>query len=185
MCMTKKLIIALVAVSIFYWYFQSHDGTEQSPGPEQSEQVSSEKTDQERISPKEVQENTSEKRAEETPASIVLNEVNELRKQKKLPLLSLDPALTQAAQKRAVELGTLFSHTRPNGTTCFTVLDEMNISYRSVAENVAQGQRSPQEVVQGWRNSQGHYRNMMGTDFRKIGIGYDARTRSWVQLFKD
>lgn len=37
-------------------------------------------------------------------------------------------------------------------------------------ENIANGYSSPQQVVQGWINSPGHYRNMMGS-FKYIGVG--------------
>lgn len=50
-------------------------------------------------------------------------------------------------------------------------------------ENIAMGQRTPAEVMTGWTNSAGHNRNMLGSNFRRVGIGYEDRGRYWGQLF--
>lgn len=110
---------------------------------------------------------------------------NQLRKEKGLDPLSLDPVLCRAAAVRANELKVEFDHTRPSGRSCFSILDEMDISYQATAENIAQGQDSPSDVVRCWRNSSGHYKNMMNQDHKKIGIGYEPQSQSWVQLFTD
>ena len=41
--------------------------------------------------------------------------------------LTLDSSLVEAASIRAKELSDSFSHTRPNGSSCFTVLSELGI----------------------------------------------------------
>jgi uncharacterized protein YkwD len=52
-------------------------------------------------------------------------------------------------------------------------------------ENIAKGQRSAEEVVNSWKNSPGHYKNMMG-NFQYIGVG-DTQDREgsvyWTQQF--
>ncbi|PJI51521.1 hypothetical protein CTI14_58765, partial [Methylobacterium radiotolerans] len=42
-----------------------------------------------------------------------------------------------------------------------------------VAENIAAGQETPQEVVTGWLRSPGHCKNIMG-DFTRIGLSFMA-----------
>lgn len=82
----------------------------------------------------------------------------------------------------------LFSHTRPDGTTCFSVLAEQDIFYRSVAENIAAGQSSAEQVINSWWNSPGHKQNMMNASLTHLGVGYSQDTNGyfrhyWVQLF--
>lgn len=85
-----------------------------------------------------------------------------------------------AADIRAEEIAEYFSHTRPNGALCFTALDEAGISYWSAGENIAEGQRTPAEVVESWMNSQGHRENILG-GYTYIIVGVYGNC--WVQLF--
>ena len=112
----------------------------------------------------------------------LLRLVNEARAQQGLSALGTTAALTDAAQTRAEELSTLYSHTRPDGTQCFTVLGEKGVTYRTAGENIATGYSSAQQVFDGWMNSSGHRQNIMNSSFTHIGIGYTAQ-RGWVQLF--
>ncbi len=81
------------------------------------------------------------------------------------------------------------SHTRPNNKDCFTVLDELGISRgHAWGENVAAGYSSPKSVAEGWKNSPGHYANMINASFSKIGIGMAQLSGTtygtyWAQLF--
>lgn len=51
-------------------------------------------------------------------------------------------------------------------------------------ENVAFGQDSPAEVVQGWMDSPGHRKNILSEDFTKMGLGlHDDGTPYWAQVF--
>ncbi len=105
------------------------------------------------------------------------------------PLEMADPDLVAAAQERAEELPTKFSHTRPNGSSCFTALTEHGVKSSKRAENIAAGQKTPEAVVNSWMNSSGHRANILNPRYRKIGIGY-CQTDSgyghyWVQMFTD
>lgn len=114
----------------------------------------------------------------------VLSIVNSERAKYGLSPLTYDSTLARAADIRAVEIRTLFSHTRPDGTSCFTVLDEVGYSYRSAGENIAYGQSTAEEVMTAWMNSEGHRANILG-DYTFIGIGvYESGgTIYWSQLF--
>lgn len=118
-------------------------------------------------------------------ANEVLKLVNQERAKAGLSALTTNSSLTAAANKRAQETKQSFSHTRPNGTSFSTVLKEYGISYRTSGENIAYGQRTPQEVVNGWMNSPGHRANILNANFNKIGIGvYESNgTIYWSQLF--
>lgn len=120
-------------------------------------------------------------------AAEVLRLVNKERRKRGLPALSLDKKLCRAAAERAKETVRLFSHTRPNGTDCFTILEKYGISYRSTGENIAAGQRTARDVVASWMNSSGHRANILSSSYQKLGVGF-VKSRSgykyyWVQLF--
>ena len=117
----------------------------------------------------------------------VLALVNEARAQEGLAPLTLAQNLTQAAQVRAGELPVLFSHTRPDGRSCFTALAEAGVAYRTAGENIAAGYATPEAVVDGWLHSEGHRANILNEDFTQMGVGHvqaaDGYGDYWVQLF--
>ena len=114
----------------------------------------------------------------------VLDLVNAERAKEGLGELKLNLGVCYAANKRALEVGELFSHTRPDGSACFTILSEFAIpQYWYVGENIAQGYYTSESVVAGWMNSPGHRANILKPEFTEIGISYDATTHSWVQIF--
>ena len=114
--------------------------------------------------------------------SEVLRLVNiERAKQGLAALFAGSAAAMQAADIRAAEIKTSFSHTRPNGSSCFTALEEAGVSYRAAGENIASGYRTPSAVVEGWMNSDGHRSNILSKNFTHLAVGYD--NNNWVQLF--
>ena len=104
--------------------------------------------------------------------------------------LTLDEDLCRAAQIRANEIVTCWGHTRPNGTSCETVLTELSIPYSSRAENIAAGTGSSTGAVafNQWKeddknhDGQGHRRNMLG-DFTKIGIAHTYNANSQYRYY--
>lgn len=52
---------------------------------------------------------------------------------------------------------------------------------RTLGENIAAGQRTPQEVVQAWMNSPGHRANILNGSFTKLGVG--ETNHYWTQDF--
>ena len=109
-----------------------------------------------------------------------------------LKTLTLDEDLCKAAKIRANEIVSNFSHTRPNGSDCFTVLSDLSISNRSAGENIAAGNKTGSATFNQWKednknySGQGHRRNMLG-DFTKIGIAYTYDANStyryyWVMI---
>ncbi len=116
----------------------------------------------------------------------ILQLVNQERTQRGLSALVLDEAISRAAQIRATEIIENFSHTRPNGSSFSTVLDEVGVKAGRRAENIAAGQRSPEAVMQSWMNSEGHRANILNPNLKKLGVGYAEGGRyrtNWVQLF--
>ncbi len=74
-----------------------------------------------------------------------------------------------------------FSHTSPTHGSPFDMLDSYGVQYRTAGENIAQGQRSPETVVDAWMNSQGHRENILNGNFTTIGVGHYQN--AWTQLF--
>ena len=118
-------------------------------------------------------------------AAQVVSLVNAERAKQGLSALTVSTKVQQAAQTRAGELKTSFSHTRPSGASCFTALTEAGVSYTRAGENIAYGQSSPAAVVQAWMNSSGHRANILSRDFTTIGVGYTVAngTAYWSQFF--
>lgn len=117
----------------------------------------------------------------------VLQLVNQARADQGLAPLTTAPALTAAAQTRAEELTVSYSHTRPDGSSCFTALDQAGVAYRAAGENIAAGYATPEDVVAGWMASDGHRANLLSEDFTQMGLGYapaeDGYGHYWAQLF--
>ena len=125
-----------------------------------------------------------------TQAQEVLAQCNAQRQANGIAALSLDPELTKATNIRAQEIATLFSHTRPDGRKCFTVLDQIGYSYWSAGENIAAGYGNSSAVMNGWMNSPGHRSNILNAGFKRLGVGYVYIPNSeygyyWVQIFSN
>ncbi len=79
-----------------------------------------------------------------------------------------DSGLEKVAKLRAKEIAQSFSHTRPNGQSCFTAYTELGVSTPAQGENIAMGYTSVESVMAGWAEAnqpysgQGHRRNMLG-----------------------
>ena len=115
----------------------------------------------------------------------VVDLVNEARASAGLSPVTLQADISAAAQVRAQEIVKTFSHTRPDGTSCFTALQQAGVTYLNAGENIAYGQLTAEEVMNGWMNSSGHRANILSTKFHKIGVGhYQVNgVHYWTQLF--
>ncbi|MFB2921667.1 MULTISPECIES: CAP domain-containing protein [Aerosakkonema] len=99
-------------------------------------------------------------------------QINEYRKSRNLPPLTLDARISAQAKlhSQAMASGKVpFSH---DGFEGRVKAISKSINYRSAAENVAfnQGFNDPAtQAVQGWLKSPGHYKNIVG-DFDLTGV---------------
>lgn len=112
----------------------------------------------------------------------ILELVNQERAGKGLAALKLDESLLEMAMQRAAEISLYYSHTRPDGTPCFTI---SNRGTRR-SENIAVSYQKPKSVMAAWLSSEGHYANIMDAEVTSIGIGcfMDSEgTWNWVQFF--
>ena len=115
----------------------------------------------------------------------VVDLTNAERAKEGLAPLQIDSALTKSAQLKSQDMkdNNYFSHTSPKYGSPFDQMKSLGISYKSAAENIAMGQRSAQEVVQGWMNSAGHRANIMNGSYTHIGVGLSDSGYYWTQQF--
>lgn len=102
-----------------------------------------------------------------------------------LSALKIDRPLMAAAREKSQDMKdkNYFSHTSPTFGSPFDRLKALGIAYKSAGENIAKGQRTPEEVVQAWMNSEGHRANILNKDFTHIGVGYVKDGNIWTQQF--
>ncbi|MEU0027302.1 CAP domain-containing protein [Streptomyces sp. NPDC006335] len=121
-------------------------------------------------------------------AQEVVDLTNRERARAGLPALAVDPLLARAAQAYSTDMAAraFYSHTSPEGTQPWDRAAAAGSTRRSIGENIACGQRSPAEVVEGWMNSPGHRANILRPGFTHIGIGFAGGGPAgtyWTQLF--
>ncbi|KUO15056.1 CAP domain-containing protein [Streptomyces dysideae] len=121
-------------------------------------------------------------------AAEVVELTNRERARAGLPPLAVDPALARAALAYSADMAAraFYSHTSPEGTQPWDRAAAAGARRRSIGENIACGQRSAAEVVDGWMNSPGHRANILKRDFTHIGIGFAGGGPAgtyWTQLF--
>lgn len=91
-----------------------------------------------------------------------------------VPPLAWNDQLGQSGQGHASDMAAkgYFEHNSQDGRTPWDRMTAAGYDYRSAGENIAVGQRTPQEVVNGWLNDYGHCANIMSASFKELGVGY-------------
>ena len=133
-----------------------------------------------------------------TPNAAFIKEVlkltNAFRAQNGVAPLKLNDELNAAAQGHSQDMALqdFFSHTGKDGSQPWDRAKEIGYQARTMGENIAAGQRTAEAVVEGWKNSSGHRRNMLNPNYTELGVGYyflendTGRVnynRYWTQLF--
>lgn len=139
--------------------------------------------------------NNTQKPAEQKPAEEakslsefeqrVVELTNAERAKQGLPALQIDTELSKVARIKSEDMqkNNYFDHNSPTYGSPFDMMKKFGISYTSAGENIAQGQRTPEEVVQAWMNSAGHRANILNNGFTHIGVGYVESGNYWTQQF--
>ena len=117
--------------------------------------------------------------------SEVIRLVNEARVKNGLKALTANWELSRVARYKSQDMvdQRYFSHNSPTYGTPFQMIKAFGLSYRSAGENIAYGQRTPQQVFDTWMNSSGHRANILNTSYTQIGVGYVANGNYWTQMF--
>lgn len=119
--------------------------------------------------------------------------INSERAQAGVPALALNARLSEFAIIRAAEAGVQWSHTRPDGTQCFTVLDsdpEFKSHISEAGENLAWNQTTVKIVMDEWMQSPGHRENILKLPYNYVGLACvivyrdsGSRDHLWAQMF--
>jgi uncharacterized protein YkwD len=109
--------------------------------------------------------------------------LNTFRTEQGVGTMRPSAALTRAAQSHAADMERrgYFSHSSvggPNGDDLVARALSAGCTMRAGAENIAQGQRSEQQVFAAWQNSRGHRKNLLGASYTEYGLGRVGNT--WV-----
>ncbi|MGP4108177.1 CAP domain-containing protein [Virgibacillus sp. L01] len=173
---------------------QQADKQQQPEKLQQPEKKQEQPTEQTEAPAPQQQETTKQQeQKEQTQQSQQLNEfeqqvvelTNKERTAQGLAPLKVDTELSKVAREKSRDMSAnnYFSHNSPTYGSPFDMMKQFGISYQTAGENIARGQRTPQEVVNGWMNSEGHRKNIMNSDFTHIGVGYVEQGNYWTQQF--
>ncbi|WLV25412.1 CAP domain-containing protein [Aciduricibacillus chroicocephali] len=115
----------------------------------------------------------------------VVTLTNKERTSRGLKALQIDPALSKVARAKSEDMQkkNYFSHTSPTYGSPFDMMKQFGITYKSAGENIAKGQKTPEEVVNAWMNSEGHRANILNASYTHIGVGYVSSGNIWTQQF--
>ncbi len=152
---------------------------EQQPAQQQPAEQQQPAQEQEQAAPKQATAGISD------AAAKVIELTNAERRKNGLPDYQADAQLSGVAKVKSDDMqqNNYFSHTSPTHGSPFDMIRDHGVSYRSAGENIAQGQRTPEQVVQAWMNSEGHRKNILSADFTHIGVGYNENGHYWTQMF--
>lgn len=130
--------------------------------------------------------NTSNSGGESTQsdfATQVVKLVNAERAKSGLSALTSDALLDKVAVAKVKDMSNnnYFDHQSPTYGSPFDMMKQFGVTYSYAGENIAKGQKTPQEVVTAWMNSEGHRANILSKNFTHIGVGY--YNGYWAQEF--
>jgi uncharacterized protein YkwD len=103
----------------------------------------------------------------------MLERVNRERAARHLPPMRRHPRLDQAAQSHASDMlaRRYYGHDTPEGRTVMDRIQARGYRAAFAGENIARGQYSVQEVMDGWMGSPVHQEHLLSTMLNEIGIG--------------
>ena len=114
--------------------------------------------------------------------------VNVERQKNGLPALYLDSRISDVARTKSKDMAdnNYFAHQSPTYGSAGNMLLKFGITWSAWGENIASGQKSPEEVVRQWMNSPSHRENILSPNFALIGVGYCTNSSGktfWTQMF--
>ncbi len=127
--------------------------------------------------------NSGNESAQSDFAAQVVKLVNAERAKAGLGALASDALLDKVALAKAKDMSNnnYFDHQSPTYGSPFDMMKQFGVTYSYAGENIAKGQKTPQEVVTAWMNSEGHRANILSKNFTQIGVGY--YNGYWAQEF--
>lgn len=110
----------------------------------------------------------------ENVAEQVLYLVNVERLKAGCAIVTFDPRLSAAARSHSDDMAVnnFFSHQGSNGSQVWDRAEAEGYQWRTIGENIAAGQTSPDQVMAAWMSSSGHRANILDCDYTHMGLGY-------------
>jgi len=106
------------------------------------------------------------------------------------PALTRSPALDDAARVHAADMAqnSFLAHTGSDGSNPGERVARAGYDWHVVAENVASGQTSANDIAATWLESAGHCENLRSAKYSETGLAYalnpgDGRDIYWVQVY--
>ncbi|MCL2677911.1 MAG: CAP domain-containing protein [Clostridiales bacterium] len=118
----------------------------------------------------------------------VVRLVNAERAKHGLPALKNNWQAARVARIKSEDMikNNYFSHQSPIYGSPFNMMENFGLKFSAAAENIAKGQRTPQEVMNSWMSSPGHRANILSRTVTEIGVGAAKEangTLVWTQMF--
>lgn len=120
-------------------------------------------------------------------SSKLLEQLNKVRAAEGRQPLAADPRLEAAALSEARLMAEQHSlrPKREGQPTSLERVERSGYRFRRLAENMASGQATPEDLAKSWKEDRGQKKNVIG-DFSQVGIGYATAadgTPYWCVLF--
>ncbi len=135
----------------------------------------------------------------ETYQSEMLNQLNEARATARdcgatryaaTQKLTYQCDLDSAAERHSKDMANnnFYSHTGTDDSSIGERVNDTGYSWSTVGENIAAGQTSVDQVMQGWLESEGHCKNIMNDNYEEFGTSRVTNETAqydhyWTQVF--
>ncbi len=118
----------------------------------------------------------------------VIELVNQQRAYNGLPALKANWEVSRVARYKSQDMidKHYFAHQSPTFGSPFNMMENFGIRFSAAGENIAYGQRTPEEVMKSWMNSPGHRSNILNATYNQIGVGVAKSSNGtfyWTQMF--
>lgn len=117
----------------------------------------------------------------------VLQLVNIEREKHGLKPLDYSKEVSVVAREKSRDMANYnyFAHESPNYGSPFEMMDLYGVQYWAAGENIARGHLTPEHVMEGWMNSEGHRANILNDSFTHLGVGFVNKNGVyyWTQMF--
>lgn len=100
----------------------------------------------------------------------LLTLINAKRAEVGLQTVVMDEALISSAKQRAAECAVFFSHYRPKGGFCNTILAENGITCNETAENISWALMGPKYVMSQWNTPGIYIDHILNPNFTRVGV---------------
>lgn len=118
----------------------------------------------------------------------VIDLVNKQRSYNGLPALTANWEVCRVARYKSQDMINkgYFAHQSPTYGSAFNMMESFGIKFSAAAENIAYGQKTPQDVMNDWMKSTGHRNNILSKSYNQIGVGVAKNSNGtfyWTQMF--